>query len=76
MLSLGDRAGGGERGGVGGGGGGGMNESYVMDGYKDNDVISIAYKCLSLWPISIISGAYERTGQGTKGGVGGGRGRR
>ena len=23
-------------------GGGGINESYVMDGYKDNDVISIA----------------------------------
>ena len=26
-----------------------MNESYVMDGEKDNDVISIAQKCLLLW---------------------------
>ena len=51
-----------------------MNESYVMDGWKDNDVISIALKCLLLWPISIVSGAFERTGRGTKGGAGeGGR---
>ena len=42
VLGLGDRAGGGEGGGVGGAGAGGMNESYVMDGWKDNDVISIA----------------------------------
>ena len=47
-----------------------MHESYVMDGYKDSDVIPIAWKCLSLWPILIISGAFERTGRGTKGGGG------
>ena len=38
VLGLGDRAGCGEGGGV-GGGGDGMNESYVMDGQEDNDVI-------------------------------------
>ena len=40
VLGLGDSADGGNGGGV--GGGGGMNESYVMDGSKDNGVISIA----------------------------------
>ena len=39
-----------------------MNESYVMDGYKDNDVISIAWECLLLWPISIVDGAFEQKG--------------
>ena len=29
---------------------GGKNEPYVMDGQKDNDVISTAYRCLLLWP--------------------------
>ena len=43
-----------------------MNESYVMDGYKDNDVISIGWECLLLWPISIVSGAFEPTVRGTK----------
>ena len=52
-------------------GGGGMNESYVVDGRKDNDVISIAQKCVLRWPISIVSGAFERNGQGTKGTRGG-----
>ena len=58
VLGLGDRAGGWKRGGVGGGfrGVGGMNENYVMDGQKDNDVISTAYRCLLLWPISIVIG--------------------
>ena len=42
VLGLGDRAGGGEGGGVGGGVRGEMNESYVMVGEKDNDVMSIA----------------------------------
>ena len=60
MLGLGDRGGCGE-----GGGEGVMNESF-MDGYKGNGVISTAYKCLLLWPISIVSGAFERTGRGTK----------
>ena len=36
-------------------------------------MISIAEKCLLLWPISIVSGAFERTGRGTKGRGGGGR---
>ena len=40
-LGLGDRARGGEGGAV-GGGGRGINESYVMDRWKDNDEISIA----------------------------------
>ena len=35
MLGLDDGAGGGEGWGV-GGGGGGVNESYVIDSYKDN----------------------------------------
>ena len=42
VLGLADRAGGGERGGVGGRGAGGVNESYVMDGWKGDDVISIS----------------------------------
>ena len=57
MLGLGDRAGGRKRGGVGGGGGGGggIIENYVMDGQKDNDVISTAYRCLLLRPILIVT---------------------
>ena len=51
-----------------------MDESYVMDGSKDNGVISIAWKCFLLWPISIVSGTFERTGRGTKGGGGAGGG--
>ena len=31
-----------------------------MDDYNDNDVISNARKCLLLWPISIVSGAFEQ----------------
>ena len=64
VLGLGDRAGGRKRGGVGGGGGGGVEgkiiENYVMDGQKDNDVISTAYRCLLLRPISIVSGAFGK----------------
>ena len=65
VLGLGDRAGGWKRGGVGGGvegGRGKKDENYVMDGQKDNDVISTAYRCLLLWPISIFSGAFKQTG--------------
>ena len=56
LVGLGDRAGGWKRGGVGGfssggGGGGKIIENYVMDGQKDNDVISTAYGCLLHWPI-------------------------
>ena len=44
MQGLDDRAGGGEGGGVGRGEGGGgeVNETYVVNGQKNNDVISIA----------------------------------
>ena len=48
---------------------GGKNENYVVNGQKDNDVISTAYRCLLLWPISIVSGAFGQTRQ--KGGGGG-----
>ena len=44
-----------------GGGGGERSENYVMDGQKDNDVMSTAYRCLLLWPISIVSGAFGQT---------------
>ena len=40
---------------------GGKNENYVSDGQKDNDVISTAYRCLLLRPISIVSGAFGQT---------------
>ena len=50
VLDLGDRAGGRKRGGVGWGGDGGVGgeiiETFVMDGQKDNDVVSTAYRCL------------------------------
>ena len=46
VLGLGDRVGGRKRGGV--GGGGGIIETFVMDGQKDNDVVSTAYRCLLL----------------------------
>ena len=61
MLGLGDRAGGWKRGGVEGGGGRKIIENYVMDGQKDYDVISTAYRCLLLWMISIVSGAFGQT---------------
>ena len=57
-------------------GGGGLGEkiieNYVMDGQKDNDVISTAYRCLLLRPISIVSGAFGQTRR--KGGGGSGDG--
>ena len=78
VLGLGDRAGGWKRGGVEGGfrGVGGMNENYVMDGQKDNDVISTAYRCVLRRPILIVSGAFGQIRR--KGGWGGtdGGGRR
>ena len=40
------------------GGGGGIIETFVMDGQKDNDVVSTAYRCLLLRPILIVSGAF------------------
>ena len=61
MLCSGDRAGGGEGGNV-GGAGGRMNETHFMDGYKDKDVISMAKRCLLLWPILIVGGAFYRKG--------------
>ena len=38
--------------------GGGIIETFVMDGQKDNDVVSTAYRCLLLRPILIVSGAF------------------
>ena len=69
MLGLGDCAGRGEGRGV-GGGDGGMNENHVIDGLKDNDVISISQTFSLLWPISIACGAFEQKG-GTKTKAGG-----
>ena len=51
---------------------GGKNEDYVMDSHKDNDVISTAYRCLLVRPISIVSGAFGQTRR--KGGGVGGKG--
>ena len=48
------------------------NENYVMDGQKDIDVISTAYRCLLLWPTSIVSGAFRQLGGNEGGGAGGG----
>ena len=45
----------------GGGFEGKIIENYVMDGQKDNDVISTAYRCLLLWLFSIVSGAFGQT---------------
>ena len=47
---------------------GGKNENYVMDGLKNNDVISTAYRCLLLRPISIVSGAFGQTRRKWEGG--------
>ena len=61
----------------GGGLGGKIIENHVMDGQKDNDVISTAYRCLFVRPILIVSGAFGQTrrkGGGIGGRRGGGRG--
>ena len=44
-----------------------------MDGQKDNDVISTAFRCLLLRPILIVSGAFGQTRR-KGGGIGGRRG--
>ena len=44
-----------------------------MDGQKDNDVISTAYRCLLLRPILIVSGAFGQTRRKGGGGRIGGR---
>ena len=43
--------------------------------YEDNEVISSAWKCLLLWQISMLGGAFEQEGARKKkgGGRGGGR---
>ena len=58
----------------GGWGWGENNEKHVMDGQKDNDVISTAYRCLLLWPISIVSGAFGQTRRKGGGSGDGGKG--
>ena len=57
------------------GGVGGKNENYVMDGQKENDVISTAYMILLLWPISVVSGAFRQTRRKGRGELGEGGGR-
>ena len=59
VLGLGDGADGGEGGGVGGVGGW---ESQQRHGrlQNDNEAISRAWKCLLLWRISILGGAFEQ----------------
>ena len=70
VLGLGDGAGGGEGGGV----GGGEDELKQRHGwlYKDSEVISSAWKCLLLWQISMLGGAFEQEEAGVKKRVGGG----
>ena len=51
---------------------GGKSENYVVDGQQDNGVISILYRCMLFWPISIVSvGRLNKLG-GKRGGGGGG----
>ena len=47
-------------------------EDLMLDGQKDNEVIPAGWKCLLLWQIWILGGAFEQEGSG--GGAGGGRG--
>ena len=66
VQDLGDGAGGGEGGGV---GGGGLQQRH---GWLQNDieVIISACKCLLLWQISMLCGAFEQEGAGKMGGGG------
>ena len=57
VLGLGDGAGGGEGGGVGVGGGWELQQRHGRL-RNDNEAISRAWKCLLLWPISIVGGAF------------------
>ena len=59
MLGLGDGAGGGEGGGVGGGGGWELQQGHGRL-WNDNEAISRAWKCLLLWRISIVGGAFTQ----------------
>ena len=63
VLGIGDGAGGGEGGDVGGG-----VELEQRHGWlqKDNEVISTAWKCLLLWQISMLGGAFEQEGAGKR----------
>ena len=38
---------------------------------EDNEVISSAWKCLLLWQISMLGGAFDQQGAVKKGGAGG-----
>ena len=40
-----------------------------MDGWKYDEVISSAWKCLLLWQISILGGAFEQEESGGGGGM-------
>ena len=55
VLDLGDGAGGGEGGGV----GGGVGVGNCSSGLGGSRKISRAWKCLLLWRISILGGAFE-----------------
>ena len=59
VLGLGDGAGGGEGGGVGGGGEWELQQRHGRL-LNDNEAISRAWKCLLLWRISILGGAFEQ----------------
>ena len=61
VLGLGDRAGGGEGGGVGRGGGQWM-KSTSWRARKIMTLYQLRTKCLLLWPISIVGGAFEQKG--------------
>ena len=67
VLGLGDGAGGGEGGGVGGGNDLEQRHRWL---WKDNEVISTAWKCLLLRQISMFGGAFEQEGAGKNGGSG------
>ena len=59
VLGLGDGAGGGEGGGVEGGVGWELQQRHGRL-HNDNEAISRAWKCLLLWRISILGGAFKQ----------------
>ena len=59
VLGLGDGAGGGEGGGVGSGGAWELQQRHGRL-KNDNETISRAWKCLLLWRISILGGAFKQ----------------
>ena len=43
----------------------------MLDGQKDNEVISAGWQCFLLWHILILGGAFDQQGSGRGAGAGG-----